>query len=266
MVNRILVIFLFILGLVSASAVTLLYTKTQSKESTTSGAAPATAEETKIQQVVKDYLSNNPQLIVEAFTKARDLEAQNETKKTEAAIGENRVELENSDKTPHAGNDKGDVVVVAFHDYNCGFCKRAVPDIAQLLKDDKNIKFVLKDFPILGELSYEKAKASEAVYKISPEKWFDFYEKLSEVSPQNVDGIVEVANKVGVNGALVKSEMNSEEILNKVKETLALGQKIGVRGTPAFIIGGKFVNGAIGLDHFKDLVNAARKDGTGRAK
>lgn len=260
MLNRILVVFLFILGVVSASAVTLLYTKNKAGTK-----VEVSGDEAKIQQVVKDFLTNNPQVIVEAFTKAREQEAQNDAQKSEAAIAENRVELENSDKAPHAGNDNGDVVVVAFHDYNCGYCKRSVPDIAELVNTDKNIKFVLKDFPILGELSFEKAKASEAVYKVSPEKWFAFYQLLSQLSPQTVDGILEVASKSGVDANAVKEAMNSDEIKNKIQETLSLGQKIGVRGTPAFVIGGKFVNGAIGLDNFKELVAQARAAGTGKA-
>lgn len=262
MVNRILVIILFVLAIVAASSITLLYTKNKG------GAATGTAvnfDEDKVQTIVKDFLTKNPQVIVDSFMKAREQEQATEQQKSESAIKDSRAEIESSDKSPTAGNPNGDVVVVAFHDYNCGFCKRSVPDVVELVNTDKNIKFVIKEFPILGDLSVEKAKASEALFKVAPDKWFAFYQQLSKTSPQNIEGVLDVAAKLGVDPELIKSEMKTDEIQNKVNDNLALGQKIGVRGTPAFVIGGKFVNGAIGIDSMKELIQAARASGTGKA-
>jgi protein-disulfide isomerase len=263
MLNRILVIVLFLLAITAASSLTLLYVKSKGGASSTSVAGGT--DEKKVQEIVKDFLTKNPQVIVESFVKAREAEQLNEQQKAESAIEENRAEIESSDKSPTAGNPNGDVVLVAFHDYNCGFCKRSVPDVVEILNTDKNVKFVIKEFPILGDLSVEKAKASEAVNKVAPEKWFSFYQELSKKSPQSIEGVLEVAASLGVNPELIRSEMKSEDIQNKVNDNLALGQKVGVRGTPAFIIGGKFVNGAIGLDNMKELVEAARANGSGKS-
>jgi protein-disulfide isomerase len=182
-----------------------------------------------------------------------------ESKKAEQMAASLRPQLEQNAKDAFAGNKSGDVTFVAFIDHNCGYCRKSIADIEKLLAEDKNIKFVLKDFPILGPLSIEKAKASIAVAKIAPEKWYSFYTALDEGNFQTPEQVIALATaKTGIDSTLLKAEMESKETENKISENHSLGEQLNISGTPVFIINGKVLRGALGYDAFKQAVSEAR--------
>jgi len=172
-----------------------------------------------------------------------------------------RPQLERAQGDATAGAKDGDVTMVIFHDHNCGFCKRSIPDVVRLLDEDKKLRVVVKDFPILGPLSVEKAKASIAVAKLAPDKWVEYYKDNAQDNPQTVEQVIDMVSKrIGIDPNLLRSEMESKETLNKISENHALGEQLEIQGTPVFVINGNVVRGAAGYDAFKQMIAEARAE------
>ena len=213
-----------------------------------------------VKVAVQQVLEQNPQLIVDAFQKGRAHQQQEDTAKARENVAANRDKLENNVKSPFVGNAKGDVTVVEFFDYNCGYCKRVIGDVAKLVDEDKNIKFVFKDLPILGPGSEIAARAAVAAHFIAPEKYFAFHKALLEFQGQKTEEtVLDVAKKSGLNVAKLKEEMKSSRVSELLQSNQELARSIGVNGTPAFIIGGAFNPGAMDLATMKAQIANARK-------
>jgi protein-disulfide isomerase len=250
MATRILSLVLFVLAVVASSAFTALYLEKKG------GAGGANKEE--IGKIVASFIEENPEVIIQGLQKAQMKREMEEAKKAEENISSLRDSLEKNPKDPHAGNKDGDVTMVIFHDFNCGYCRKSVADVKKLVENDSKLRIVMKDLPILGPLSEEKAKISIAVSKIAPEKWYEYYITMADKTPQNADQILEIVAGLGINSEAVKAEMTSKEIQEHINDNKSIADQIGIRGTPAFVINGKLVKGAVGYDSFKEMVEAAR--------
>lgn len=250
--TRVLIVVLFMLSVLTSSALTyLLINKTNSGTSNTAD----------LGESIKAFIEKNPEVIIDGLRKAQASRAEQEAQDSEKMATTLRPQLEKNPTDPQAGNKEGDVTIVAFHDHNCGYCRKSIADIEKLLSEDKGVKFVVKDFPILGPLSVDKAKASIAVAKIAPEKWYDFYDGLGHSNTQTVEQVIELAQtKVGIDPILLRSEMESKATTNKISENHSLGEQLNISGTPVFIINGKVVRGAAGYDAFKAAVAEARAE------
>lgn len=226
-----------------------------------SGAMPSIAGGSGgVAQAVAQVIEENPQLIVDAFQKGRLRQQQQQQQEVQQNIGKYRDKLEKNDKSPFAGNAKGDVVVVEFFDYACGYCKRVIGDVAALLEEDKNVKFVFKEFPILGPGSEIAARAALAVHFLQPEKYFAMHKGLMEFQGQKTEEtVLAVATKIGVSADAVKAEMKSARVSELLQMNQSIGRDVGVNGTPAFVIGGQLLPGALGLADMKAAIAAARK-------
>ena len=211
-----------------------------------------------VEKIVAEYIQKNPQAILESVNKYQQNAAADEEKKAQGNIKEKLSEIENDLASPVAGNPKGDVVVVEFFDYSCGYCKKVLPAVTKLLEEDKNIKFVFKEFPILGPNSELGARAALAVYAIAPDKYFEFHKKLMGGHVTGQDSINAVAKELGIDVAAMEKKMKSAEVDKTIVNDRVLASTIGIRGTPAFIIGGQLIPGAAEYDTFKDLVAKAR--------
>lgn len=252
MATRVLIIVLFILSVLTSSALTYLLV---SKTMKTSGVQGNVAEE------VEKFIVQNPEIIIEGLRKAQVQRQQQEAQESEEKAQTLRPQLEKASGDGVAGNKDGDVTMVVFHDHNCGFCKRSIPDVLKLVEEDKGLKVVVKDFPILGPLSVEKSKASLAVAKIAPDKWAKFYENDIKSRAQSAEQIVEeVSEVIGVDAKLLRSEMNSKEVQNKIAENHSLAEQLAIQGTPVFIINGRVIRGAAGYDAFKQMIAETRAD------
>lgn len=257
--NRLLVLVVFVLAIVCTAAITVLLIKGAPKAvevATTEIGAGVSAEE--VEKTVAKFLKDNPYVIVEAFQAAKQADADKERVNSEQAIKTRADEILNDPNSPFTGNPDGDVTIVKFSDYSCGYCKRVVPDLITLLSEDKNIKFVMKDFPILGPQSTVNSKAAMAVFKLNPDKWWDFHKAMLKTTPRNKEQLLALAAKQGVDSAALETEMAKPEYQAQIQKNISLGGAIGVRGTPAFVINGNFVRGAVGLDVFRERVAAAR--------
>ncbi|MCB2082153.1 MAG: DsbA family protein [Hyphomicrobiales bacterium] len=213
----------------------------------------------EVRAIVLDMFRNNPKEIMQAMSEGQQAMMQEEQKQAAERMKERREELENNASDPVVGNAKGDVTIVEFFDYKCGYCKRVAPTISEILASDKNVRFVFKDFPILGPASELLAKASLAVHRVSPEKYFDVHMDLLKRSPGTEAQLKELLQSHGLDADKVVGEMEKPEIMAQIDEHRQLAASIGIRGTPAFIINGEFVPGAIDLDSFRQKIEAARK-------
>jgi protein-disulfide isomerase len=161
------------------------------------------------------------------------------------------------------GNPSGDVTLVEFFDYNCGYCKKALADVQTLMKSDSKLRVVLKDFPVLGPDSVEASRVALAVKNQLPApKLFDYHVKVMDSRGRvNGERAMAVAKDMGVDMARLQKDVESPEVRNALQENMALGDKLSLTGTPAFIVGETVIPGAVGLDPLKQLVNNVRQCG-----
>jgi len=229
--------------------------------------APAAAQEfsapqkSEIERIIKDYIVSHPEVLQEAIAELDKRQAAAETEKAKSAVASNAETIFNSSRQVVLGNAKGDVTLVEFFDYNCGFCKRAMADMQELLKDDPKLKIVLKEFPVLGPGSVEAAKVAVAVrmQDKTGKKYLDFHLKLLGGRGQaDKARALAVAKEVGMDMARLDKDMASDEVKVSLEESLKLAETLGLNGTPSYIVGSDVVVGAVGLDALRSKVALAR--------
>lgn len=198
---------------------------------------------------IREYLLANPELI-EEMSQALEIKKEAESRvMAQAAISENREAIFNAPEDIVLGNPDGDVTVVEFYDYNCGFCKRAMNDMVAMLDKDPNIRFVLKEFPILGPDSLAAHRVAMSFRMLAPEKYGDFHiELLSSDLRATEARAIEVAKSFGADEEALKQGMNDPAIDQSIRQTYELANALGISGTPSFVIGDEAVFGAVGED------------------
>jgi protein-disulfide isomerase len=210
-----------------------------------------------VETIVKDYLMANPEIILEAVDSYRQKQEQAMLEAAEKSIDKNIALLTSAD-APSTGNPKGDVTVVEFFDYNCGYCKRALPDIQTLLKADKNLRIVFREMPILSEASMAASQWALAAHKQG--KYFEFHTALMEhKGSTDAAALEKLAKSVGLDVGRMKKDAASKEIDDMIKKDVMMATEIGIRGTPAFIVNGELHRGYLGPDGLKAAIDAARK-------
>lgn len=217
------------------------------------------AQKAAIEEIVRELLTKKePDLVIKA---AQEMQNKQETEiaaKSQQALATNKDKIYNDPNAPVAGNPKGNVTMVEFFDYQCGFCKTTYDNIMKLLAEDKNVKFVFKEFPILGPNSMVTSKA--ALASVKQGKYPKFHEALMRTKEQlSEDVVMRVAKTVGLDTDKLKKDMADESIEKMIKANLALGGEIGARGTPSFVIGDQVYPGAMQFDHMKKAIEDARK-------
>ncbi len=214
-----------------------------------------------VEKIVHDYLIAHPELLIDM---SNALRAKQESQQQEAdtqLLKQNHDALFADKRDPVVGNDKGTITVVEFFDYNCGYCKHATAMIDNLLADNKNVRVVYKEFPILSETSYVAAKAALAVNSLHPDKYAAFHTALmNHQGPLKSDKeLAEVAKKSGLNWPALEKKMQDPAIEKQLQETRQLAEKLGLTGTPAFVIGDQILRGAPrSSDDLKALVNQVK--------
>jgi protein-disulfide isomerase len=213
-----------------------------------------------IEQIVKDYIADHPEIIDEALTALDKRHTEQQAAAQKAAIADKASLIFDSSRQVVLGNPKGDVTVVEFFDYNCGYCKQALPDMINLIKEDKNLRFVLKEFPVLSVGSEEAARVAVIVNKMAPEKYADFHARLLGGRGQaNKARALDVAAEIGLDRAKVEAEMTaSPDVAATFKESRTIADSLGLNGTPSYIIGRTVIPGAIGIDKLKQQIADAR--------
>ncbi|MDP2119685.1 MAG: DsbA family protein [Hoeflea sp.] len=196
---------------------------------------------------IREYLLANPE-IIEEMSQALEIKKEAESQQlAQAAIAKNKDAIFNNPDDIVLGNPEGDVTVVEFFDYNCGFCKRALSDMTSLLEKDPNVRFVLKEFPILGPDSIAAHQVAMSVRKLAPEKYIDFHIQLMSGEARATEALaVEIAKGLGIDEASLKAGMQDPAIGDSIRLTYALADSLGISGTPSFVIGDEAVFGAVG--------------------
>jgi protein-disulfide isomerase len=221
--------------------------------------APALSPDqaTAVQKLIHDYLLNNPKVLIEAIEHADEASKTDAETAAKTEIVNRREELNNDPTSPVLGNPNGDVTVVEFFDYRCPYCKATEPDMVKLLEQDKKVRLVLKDFPILGKESVFASRVALAVQKHG--KYAEFYKAMfAQKTPVTDESTLEIVKSIGLDPAAVQKESESADIDPLIKHNYDLAKAIGADGTPAFIIGDTLIPGLVTLDQLKSQVAALR--------
>ena len=215
----------------------------------------------EIEEIVRRYLLENPEIIIEAVTQYQEQKRIAEEDQRRERVRASLERLQDDPLSPVAGNEDGDVVIVEFFDYRCPYCKVVAPRLRTAIAEDDGIKLVFKEFPILSEESYDAARAALASAKQGKYEEFHFalMENPGDLSERHLRAL---ASRVGVDPDRMFEDMNSEEIEDAIRANHALGRELGVTGTPALFVGEHFAPGAVELDQLKTMIDAARKGET----
>src|ERR1700730_1588856 len=214
-----------------------------------------------IEAIIKNYLVSHPEVLEEAMTELNKRQAAEESQKHEASVSENASAIFNSPRGVVLGNKDGDVTFVEFFDYNCGYCKRAMADMLDLMKSDPKLKVVLKEFPVLSQGSVEAAQVAVAVRMQDPtgKKYLDFHQKLlGGRGAADKARALAVAKDVGLDMAKLEKDMASPEAKATIEENFKLAESMGMNGTPSYVIGKQVVIGAVGIDNLREKIGVAR--------
>ncbi|MBL8907364.1 MAG: thioredoxin domain-containing protein [Rhizobiales bacterium] len=214
----------------------------------------------EIGSIVREYMLNNPELLREVLQELEKKEAAEDGAKLKVAIKDNADQIFRSSLDLVAGNPNGNVTMVEFFDYNCGYCKRAMPDVMRMVEEDGDLKLVMKEFPILGPGSLAAAKAALASKKQG--KYLDFHlAMLGHEGHLEADTVMDVAKSVGLDIERLKADMASEDVGNILEANMELAQKLGIQGTPAFVVDETLIPGAIGYEGLSASVRQVRDQG-----
>ena len=216
----------------------------------------------EIEGIVKNYLLQHPEVMQDVMAELEKRQKTAEAEKNRAAVADNNATIFSSPHQVVLGNPQGNVTMVEFFDYNCGYCKHALSDMLTLLKTDPNLKFVLKEFPVLGEGSVEAAHVAVAarMQDATGKKYIEFHQKLlGGRGPADKARALAAAKEVGFDMARIEKDMGSDEVKKTIDENLKLADLIGVNGTPSYVVGEEVVVGAVGLDALKEKIAAERK-------
>ena len=217
-------------------------------------------QEEAIRKLVKDYLIKNPEVLVEAMQKLREKQQAAERQRLKRALVALRSDIYENPESPVAGNPKGDVTIVEFFDYQCGYCKSVVDRLLKTVKDDGNVRLVFKEFPILGAQSVFAAKAALAARKQG--KYNEFHEALMRLKGGiNHDSVFAVAKSVGIDTKQLAKDMTDPALDKVIQKNFAIARALRINGTPAFIIGDQLVPGAVNEQNLKAFIERARKSG-----
>jgi protein-disulfide isomerase len=222
----------------------------------------STDQQHEIEGIIKNYLVTHPEVLQDAMDALDKRQKEAEADKARATIKENNATIFNSSHQVVLGNPQGNVTMVEFFDYNCAYCKRALSDMLDLLKTDPELKFVLKEFPVLGEGSVEAARVAVAarMQDSSGKKYIEFHQKLlGGRGPADKAHALAVAKDVGLDMARIEKDMTSDEAKKTIEENMKLADALGVSGTPSYVVGNEVLIGAVGLEALKEKIKAERK-------
>ena len=219
-------------------------------------------QKTAIEKIVKEYFLNNPEAFLEIQSKLEEKMEKIQADKLKVALTDNAKDIFRRANAPVAGNPAGDVTVVEFFDYNCGYCKRAFSDMSKLVEKDNKIRLVLKELPILSKGSEQASRVALAA-KLQGKYWEVHRILLTLRGEVNEQTALKAIEKVGLDMAKLKKDMDSPEVSGEIAFVRELAQKMGIQGTPHFLVGDRAIPGAPGnlLDQIAGHVTDLRKNG-----
>ncbi len=222
--------------------------------------AQETMDRTQVEKIVREYLLENPEILFELQQALEDKQQAEIAANQQRTIAENQDAIYNGPFQIEFGNPDADVTVVEFFDYNCGFCQRAMADMQQILETDDNVRFVLKEFPVLGEQSMEAARVSMAFSRLKPELHGEFHmQLLGTQGVKDAATAIAIATSLGADEAELIKGMENPEIVEAISQVYQLAEGLGVTGTPSYVVGKKVVFGAVGYEELKREMAASQE-------
>jgi len=209
-----------------------------------------------VETIVREYILKNPEIITEALTILQDREEMAELERQREMLVARQDQIFNS-QSPIMGNPNGDVTLVEFFDYQCGYCKRVLDDVFAVTEDDPGLRVIFKDLPILGPASTVAARAALAARNQG--LYTEYHNALMGHRGQLSEQIIfDIAGDVRLDVDRLRRDMDAPEIRDEINANLRLAQQLGIRGTPAFVIGDEIVPGARSLQEIEAFIERAR--------
>jgi protein-disulfide isomerase len=216
------------------------------------------AQKTEIEAIVKQYILEHGDVLIEGVNNYQKKQEEEANKESEVKAKEFLATMKGDKNLAFTGNPDGDITVVEFFDYNCGYCKKALEEIQALHKDDKNVRIVFYDMPILGPDSHEAAKWSLAAKKQN--KYWEFHQALmGHQGGKDEDALKKLAADAGLDANKLAKDKDAPEIEAEIQKHLETARGLGIQGTPGFLIGEKVFRGYIPYDVIKSTIADARK-------
>ncbi|HEV2746705.1 MAG TPA: DsbA family protein [Allosphingosinicella sp.] len=209
------------------------------------GAGVLTSEEARVERIVRDYILANPELIPEAMKRLQERQLAD-------VVDAHRAAFETPFGSAWAGAEQGDVVLVEFYDYACGYCRKSIPDLARLLREDDRLKIVWRELPVLGPDSEAAAEMSLAAARQG--RFQAFHDKLFALGRPSAEALSEAAAAAGVTPKPGAPEWRAE-----IEKNYGLARLINATGTPTFVVGDKVLQGAVGYEALKEAIAEARQ-------
>ena len=234
----------------------------QPKQNTPDATAVAELDPGKLNPMIESYLMDNPSILQRLSDKLTAEVAAQRKEETRTQLAALQTEIYDDPGRIVLGNPNGDVTLVEMFDYNCGYCRQALPDIATLLDEDPNLRIILKEFPILSQGSVEAARIAVQVSKANVDYW-TFHQTLF-TSPGKVDkaSALKAASVLGLNPITLEMGMNTPDVSGVIEKSYKIADDLKITGTPTYIIGDEIIPGAVGIDQLRSRIANMRACGS----
>ena len=226
-------------------------------------AETASLDTAKVNTLIENYLMSDPTILQRMTDRQAEIKQVADRKAQKALLDAHAAEIYQAKDNVVLGNPKGDVTLVEMFDYNCSYCRGALPDLASLMADDPNLKVILKQFPILTSGSIDAAKVAVLVSEDPKINYWDFHQKLFAARGEvGADQALQVAEQVGGNRVELMLYMNGKQPADAIQDSYTLAKELGVNGTPTYILGDEMIPGAMGIDQLKQKIANLRACGS----
>lgn len=210
----------------------------------------------EVERIVRDYLLREPEIIYQAIQELQRRREVAEAERQKTTIAARKDQIFKSPDDPVLGNPKGDVTLVEFFDYRCGYCRNMVPSLRALLGEDKRLRFVMKEFPILGPDSLVASRAALAAARQG--KYQEMHFALLQAPDLGEAAVLDLAKKLGLDPARLAADMQREDVKRVIDNNRELAKALGISGTPSFVIGDTLVPGAVPVTDLAQLIAQQR--------
>ena len=212
---------------------------------------------------VREYLLENPEVIMEAVNALEAKQAQQQAAADDQLVADNADALFRDGYSWVGGNPDGDVTIIEFSDYRCGYCRRAFPEVEELIESDGNIRFIMKEFPILGEASLTSSRFAIATQlEAGDDAYKSVHDALMTLEGEPSEPVLRrLADTLGLDADAILARMSDPEITRRIQETRELATRLQINGTPSFVFESEMLRGYVPLDGMRDLVAQIRAEG-----
>ncbi len=212
----------------------------------------------RIKSVVKEYLTDNPEVITNSLDILQKRKKLEMDEKINSFIKDHKEDIESSDTAPYVGNKNGDIIIASFYDYNCSYCKKGNHYLTQLAESDNNVKIILRPLPILGESSHYASRMVLAVHKIAPDKFSSVHEGFMQLKTITKESIEALLKQYDLDVTKVEEEASLAAVTDIINKNFELAGNLKIHGTPSYIINGRLIPGLVDLNQLHQIISDMR--------